>query len=384
MNLTIDKSAFLKGWTLAERNVSTGGGMNVLSAVRLKADENGVELYATDIRTSIICSVEGVSVSEPGEVIFPVKGVGDLFRKAAAKEFTLQVKEGKATLIAGKSRSRFSTFPNADFPNIQTHSAASPFCKTKSKDLLELLDKGTTAASPTELFPLYISSALFELSGDRLKIVATDNRRLSVGSGDVEEGSDANEPILLPMKGIKDLVRVLGTLSGDTIVNILFDSSQVYFVTDGVEFAVRRVESRFPPYEKIIPSSASTHMVIDRQEIISALDRLDVVVRDYNRTVILDLKPGCDCMMTARAPEFGQANEEITCTIDGEPLKIGINSRYFMDGMKVVSGSTVDISFNGSDGHLAIRNVGSDDYLCLLAPVEIEKEVLEMKEGELL
>ncbi len=35
--------------------------MNVLSAVRLKADENGVELYATDVRTSIICSVAGVS-----------------------------------------------------------------------------------------------------------------------------------------------------------------------------------------------------------------------------------------------------------------------------------------------------------------------------------
>ena len=383
MNLTIDKSAFLKGWTLAERNVSTGGGMNVLSAVRLKADENGVELYATDVRTSIICSVEGVSVSEPGEVIFPVKGVGDLFRKAAAKEFTLQVKEGKATLIAGKSRSRFSTFPAVDFPNIQTSSSASPLCKTNSSDLVALLERGTIAASQTEQFPLYLSSALFELSGDTLKIVATDNRRLSVGSGGVEDGSGSEETILLPMKGIKDLVRVLGTLSGDAIVSILFDSSQVYFVAEGVEFAVRRVESRFPPYGKIIPSSARTHMVIDRQELLSALDRVDVVVRDYNRTVILDLKPGGDCMMTAWAPEFGQANEEVTCTIDGEPLKIGVNSRYFMDGMKVISGLTVDISFNGRDGHLAIRNVVSDDYLCLLAPVELEKEVLEMQGDDL-
>ena len=378
MKLVIDKAAFLKSWTLAERNVASAGGMNVLCAVRVKADENGVELYATDVRTSIICRVQGVTVSEPGEAIFPVKGVGDLFRKAATKEFTLHVEEGKATLGAGKSRSRFSTFPAVDFPDIPTTASASLFCKIQSKELVELLERGTLAASQTEEFPLYLSSAWFEVQDEHLKIVATDNRRLSLGLGSVQEGSQGGA-LLLPMKGIKDLVRVLGVFSSETVLDILFDDSQVYFVAEGVEFAVRRVESRFPPYEKILPKSASTHLVIDRLELFSALDRLDVVVRDYNRTVILDLKPGGDCIMTAWAPEFGRAVEEIACTIDGDPLKIGVNSRYFMEGMKVISDSMVDISFNGQDGHLAIRKVNSDDYLCLLAPVELDKEVLEMQ-----
>lgn len=378
MKLVIDKAAFLKSWTLAERNVASAGGMNVLCAVRVKADESGVELYATDVRTSIICRVQGVTVSEPGEAIFPVKGVGDLFRKAATKEFTLHVEEGKATLVAGKSRSRFSTFPAVDFPDIPTSASASLFCKIQSKELVELLERGTLAASQTEEFPLYLSSAWFEVQDEHLKIVATDNRRLSLGLGSVQEGSQGGA-LLLPMKGIKDLVRVLGVFSSETVLDILFDDSQVYFVAEGVEFAVRRVESRFPPYEKILPKSASTHLVIDRLELFSALDRLDVVVRDYNRTVILDLKPGGDCIMTAWAPEFGRAVEEIACTIDGDPLKIGVNSRYFMEGMKVISDSMVDISFNGQDGHLAIRKVNSDDYLCLLAPVELDKEVLEMQ-----
>ncbi len=378
MKLVIDKAAFLKSWTLAERNVASAGGMNVLCAVRVKADENGVELYATDVRTSIICRVQGVAVLEAGEAIFPVKGVGDLFRKAATKEFTLQVEEGKATLVAGKSRSRFSTFPAVDFPDIPTSASASLFCKIQSKELVELLERGTLAASQTEEFPLYLSSAWFEVQGENLKIVATDNRRLSLGLGSVQEGSQGGA-LLLPMKGIKDLVRVLGVFSSETVLDILFDDSQVYFAAEGVEFAVRRVESRFPPYEKILPKSASTHLVIDRLELFSALDRLDVVVRAYNRTVVLDLKTGGDCIMTAWAPEFGRAVEEISCSIDGDPLKIGVNSRYFMEGMKVISDSMVDISFNGQDGHLAIRKVNSDDYLCLLAPVELDKEVLEMQ-----
>lgn len=378
MKLIIDKAAFLKSWTLAERNVASPGGMNVLCAVRIKASEKGVEFYATDVRTSIICHAQGVAVSEPGEAIFPVKGVGDLFRKAATKEFTLHVEEGKATLVAGKSRSRFSTFPAMDFPDIPTSASASLFCKIQSKELLELLERGTLAASQTEDFPQYLSSAWFEVEGEHLKIVATDNRRLSLGLSAAQEGSQGGA-LLLPMKGIKDLVRVLGVFSPETVLDILFDDSQAYFVAEGVEFAVRRVESRFPPYEKILPKSASTHLVIDRLELFSALDRLDVVVRDYDRTVILDLTPGGDCIMTAWAPEFGRAVEEIPCVIDGEPLKIGVNSRYFMEGMKVISDSMVDISFNGRDGHLAIRKIDSDDYLCLLAPVELDKEALEMQ-----
>lgn len=378
MKLLIDKAAFLKSWTLAEKNVASPGGMNVLCAVRIEADEEGMRLYATDVRTSVICQAQGVSVLEPGGAIFPVKGVGDLFRKAATKEFTLQVEEGKATLTAGKSRSRFSTFPSVDFPDIPTSKSASLFCKLEGKELLELLERGTLAASQTEDFPQYLSSAYFEVNAGSLKIVSTDNKRLSLGVGPIQEGADGTS-FLLPMKGVRDLIRVLGAFSSEATLDILMDDSQVYFAAEGVEFAVRRVESRFPSYEKIIPKNRTTRLVIDRLELFSALDRLDVVVRDYNRTIILDLAPGQDCILTAWAAEFGRAIEEIPCTIEGEPLKIAVNSRYFMEGMKAISNPSVDISFDGREGHLSLRKADSDDYLCLLAPVELEKEAMEMQ-----
>ena len=378
MKLTINKSSFLKSWSLAEKNVASPGGMNVLCSVRMTANAEGVCLFATDARTSIICRVTGVTVLEPGEVIFPVKGVGDLFRKAATSEFTLHVEGERATLIAGKSRSRFSTFPAVDFPDFDSSASANVFCKVEASELLSLIEKGTLAASTTEDFPQYLSSVLFEGGANQLKVVATDNRRLSYAAG-ISEITEGVPQLLLPIGGVKDLTRILAALPQEAQVNILYDHSQVYFVSEIAEFAVRRVESKFPMYERIIPRAFTTELLVDRSVLMAALDRLDIVVRDYNRTVILTIKEGVECLLTAWAPEFGQAVEEIPCTVTGESMMIGVNSRFFMDGMKNMSDDTVKISFNGSEGHVAVSRVGGDDYLCLLAPVELEKEALEIQ-----
>ena len=82
MKLTINKKQFLQSWSLAERSTSSSSSMNILSSVLVKASFEGVTLQATDIRTSIICTASGVTVVDPGEAVFPIKMVSDLFKKA--------------------------------------------------------------------------------------------------------------------------------------------------------------------------------------------------------------------------------------------------------------------------------------------------------------
>ena len=68
---------------------SRGVNVNVV-----KAGFESVLLQATDIKTSIICFASGVTVNEPGEAVFPIKMVSDLFKKAPGEEFTVEVNEG--------------------------------------------------------------------------------------------------------------------------------------------------------------------------------------------------------------------------------------------------------------------------------------------------
>ena len=116
MKLAVNKKQFLGSWSLAERSTSAGGTVSILSSILIKASAESVILQATDIKTSVICRAAGVTVLEPGEAVFPIKMVSDLFKKAPGEEFTLDVDGGKVVLKAGRSKYNFSTYPVSEFP----------------------------------------------------------------------------------------------------------------------------------------------------------------------------------------------------------------------------------------------------------------------------
>jgi DNA polymerase-3 subunit beta len=377
MKISVDKESFIKSWSLAERSAGTSGSMNIYSTVMMRAQEGGVELQATDIRTSIICAARGVTVLEPGEAVIPIKGVSDLFKKAGAPEFTIQIDAGKATMVSGKSRYKFSTYQAGEFPRIPSSSGGTLFCSITAANLTLALERGTICASSGDEYPQYLSSALLEMGDGVLNIVSTDKRRLAVAKSEVIDGSES-EPVLLPMKGLKELLRVLGMMEPDSVISIILDDSQAYFSTEGMEFAVRRVESKFPPYAKLIPTAHTTVAYIDRASLMSAIERVDVVVRDYNRTVIMNLGSDNVCKLTGRAQEFGEAVEHIPCDMDGDPVFMGFNTRFFYDAVKVLDDQFACLLFTSKDSHMLVRAKDSDSFLCLVAPVELNKdEVME-------
>lgn len=377
MKLTINKKLFLPSWNLAERSTTGSSSINILSSVLIKASFNEVLLQATDIRTSIVCLSAGVTVVEPGEAVFPIKMVGDLFKKAPGEEFTITVDEGKAVLRAGRSKYSFSTYPVREFPSLPSSKNGTKYCQVKLNDLAHVIDEGTLAASAGDEFPLYLSSANFIVTSETLRVVSTDTKRLALAGVSVLDGVDG-EGYLLPMRGIKEVQRILGSMSPDVEVEILFDEAQFYFRIDSVEFTVRRVESRFPPFEKILPKEHATTLLVDRAILISALERVDVIVRDYNRMVVMDIEPGNSFVMRGRAPDFGLAREEINAEVTGEELRIAVNSKFFMDALKVLREPNVRLAFNGSSGHMAIRRAESDEFVCLIAPINLTPEELNM------
>ena len=351
MKLAVNKKQFLGSWSLAERSTSAGGTVSILSSILIKASAESVILQATDIKTSVICRAAGVTVLEPGEAVFPIKMVSDLFKKAPGEEFTLDVDGGKVVLKAGRSKYNFSTYPVSEFPALPSSDEADVFCSIPAGELAKVLDEGTLAASAGEEFPLYLSSANLQIISSRLNIVSTDTRRLALSAAPVLDGKEG-ESALLPMKGIKELQRILGSLTPETEVKVLFDGAQFYFKTETLEFTVRRVESKFPPYEKILPKHSTLDVLTDRGELISALERVDVIVRDFNRMVVLDMAPESPFVLRGKAPDFGQAKEEIEAETTGDKLRIAVNSKFFLEALKVLRDPQVKLSFNGQSGHM--------------------------------
>ncbi|MCX7829301.1 MAG: DNA polymerase III subunit beta [Thermanaerothrix sp.] len=373
MKLEIEKSSFIKAWNMAERCAGTSSS-SAASSVLIRCAGGNVELLATDMKTSIKCPVEGVRQDMDGEALLPVRVLGDLFKKSPESYFSISLEDGKGVMTAGRSRYRFMTYPVEEFPKIPSSSSAQEMGVISAHDLRTAIAEGAIAASMSEEYPPYLSCAYFQGDDGAMRVVSTDSRRLSYSK--VPMNGQSSEAMLLPMKAVRELDRMLASMGGETEVRMLSDGTQGYFLCREFEFSIRRVDSKFPQYERILPKSCTTFMETSRSQLLGALERLDLVVRDFNRMVAVNLSPGGSCTLRSRSPEFGEAVEEVEATIEGEPLRIAFNVRFLMEGVKGLQDSLVRLEFNGPGGHVCIKRIGSDSYLYLLAPLAIDEAEL--------
>ncbi|GAB1428510.1 DNA polymerase III subunit beta [Aminivibrio sp.] len=385
MRLQINKSEFLKSWQITERSTSSKSTINALTGIFIKTreseDGNTVLLEATDLKTSIKSISRGVLVEEEGEAVLPVRIVGELFKKAPTNIFTVSVDDGRGTIIAGRNRYKFTTYPSKEFPTLPVLESASFFCSLTASELLRIISEGTVACTQGEEFPKYLGTAFFQLRERELRIISTDGRRLSLAKGYPSEVSSDGE-FLLPIQGIKELQRLLGALSGETPIRILNDNTLVFFQMGSIEFSVRRVEAVFPDYEKIMNPNSTTVLEIDRSALTEALERVDIIVRDYTRMVIFRLSPQGDIILQGKAPETGAVEEVLEGKIEGEPLTVAYNVGYLLEGLKALYGENVLMSFNGTEGHLSMLRPDEKNFLYMLMPIKLKKEDLSFEEEE--
>lgn len=385
MKLLINKKFFLSSWAMAERSTSTNNTVSALNNILLEASGENVLLKATDVKTAIICNANGVSVQEPGEVLFPVKMVSELFKKIEGEEFSLEEKNGKIIVKAEKSKYTFPCYPTKEFPVLKTSEGATFFAKITAIELSKVLEEGAICASPQEEYPLYLSSVLVRAKNNGIiDVVSTDSRRLALSKETILTGPEAEEEsALLPMKTVKDLLRILQSLPAETEINLFVDQAQFYFKTENLEYSIRKVDSKFPSFERIIPQEYATTTICDRLSLISALERVDVIVRDFTKTAIINISPEEQKMtLRGKAPDFGIAKEEVQTRVEGEALTIGVNSKFFLEALRVIREENAVLQFNGPTNQIGIKREDSDNFLCLIAPINLTEEDLVIQEEE--
>lgn len=379
MRIKVCDPALIKNWQIVERISRGPKTMSILSGIYVNAHGDKITLMATDLKTSIKCTIHEAIIEEEGESIFPTKGVGEIIKKLSL-DFLIEATNERVTIKHERNKFSFTSYPTEDFPKLPTSASATLACRIDARELLRIISEGSFTGSSTEEFPQYLSSALLEFKENTTRLIATDGKRLSLSEADLTKKNVDEQTILIPIRGINELERTLSTLNEEAIVEILHDDSQCYFKTDDIELAIRRVESVFPPYERIISSDETTWMVVDRQKLIDALEKVEVVVRDYNKVVILNLNPAGNLFISAYAQNIGEAFMELDADIDGEPLEVGFNVSYLLQGVKAIGDATVRLSFNGPHGQMRLRKLGSDNFLYILMPVILPDDMLKEKE----
>jgi DNA polymerase-3 subunit beta len=363
MKITCERSLLANALGVAGRAVSSRNTLPILSHVMLETEDDRVKITATDLDTAIRCAIPA-SVAENGSVAIPAASLNDYVSKLPEAPVTLEMSDGKVIVRSGASRFTILCAPAEDFPVVPEVTQGTEVT-VSAATLKEMLRMTAFAASREESRSL-LMGVLFEARNSTLTLVATDTHRLAWKQAPLAAEVEAPVTAIVPAKPLVELERVLKN-TADEMVIIRFGASQVQFQSPDAVLVSRVLDGQFPNYEKVIPKAAERKIVFEREELLNAVRRIDIVARANSQKMLL--KTNSDrVILTAESPEAGQAYEEVPVTMDGSDLTIAFNSKYLMEVLGLLGDDQINLELNGPLNPGILRAGG--EFLYVVMPMQ--------------
>jgi len=104
-----------------------------------------------------------------------------------------------------------------------------------------------------------------------------------------------------------------------------------------------------------------------------SIERASLLARDdKNNLIIMDIK--YFNMQINSASEYGNVEENISIDKEGEDIKIGFNSKYILDYLKVIDSEMISLNLIGKNNPCFIKEENEenkDNYIYMVLPVRI-------------
>lgn len=335
----------------------------VLQNLRLVVDSGGATLLATDLEVAIRHRVELLEIEEVGDILLPVAKLGSILRECAADgvKFALNdrrasIKCGNATFhINGENPDEFPVIPNFDEDK----------ALTLDRDIFSTLIRKTSFACAREKTRYAFHGVRVEVSGDEVRMVATDGKRLAMKSASFDNTRDVKQAPIVLQKGLATFERILGA---DPKVQVCIEDKQVMVKSGSAEVSSRVADGVFPDWRNVMPKTRLLKATCPRLDLLTALRQASVLTSEESRSVRMKFSDG-RMVLTSRAAEVGDSTVEMNCTLDGEELEVAFNPDYLVEGLKIMEAGEVTLVLSGAETPAVIE--GEENFVYIVMPVTL-------------
>lgn len=338
----------------------------ILSNVLLSAGSGGIGMKATDLDMQLTDRV-GAAVEIKGEATVPAHLFFDIVRKLPpGAQVALECAgDGNVmTVKAGRSRFTLQTLPATDFPDFSAGEPTHIF-HIGAKDLSRLFHKAQFAIS-TEETRYYLNGIYFHVAGGdnsaTLRAVATDGHRLAQVDFALPEGAKGMMGVIVPRKTVSEVLRLF---EGAEDIEISVNSGKIRFASGEIELTSKLIDGTFPDYGRVVPTANDKFLVVDRQALVSAVDRVSTISSERGRAVKFAVSAN-KLVLSVSNPDSGNAVEELEVEYSADSLDIGFNSRYVQDIVNQVVGDKVTIKLADPGSPTLFGGDGDTElYVCM-------------------
>lgn len=368
MNLkNLPRDAILKPLQAVAGIVERRQTLPILANVLFEHSKDGLLTLATDLELQISARTALEGGGEPQAITVAARKLLDILRALPeSSTVSLEAKDGKLAVKAGKSRFSLQTLPAADYPRLHMNAEQLQRFSVSQRQLKATLRLVEFAMAQQDI-RFYLNGMLLVLDGSTLSCVATDGHRLSYASLPVE-GQFAHQEIIVPRKTVLELSKLLA--ESDDPVDIAILANQVRFAFGTVELTSKVIDGKFPDYNRVIPTAHQKHVTLDRLSFLGTLQRAAILSNERFRGVRLSLAPGL-LKVVCTNNEQEEAEEEIEVTYDGAPVDIGFNINYLLDVASTLSASEMTLSLQDASASALFTLPGRSDFKYVVMPMRI-------------
>jgi DNA polymerase-3 subunit beta len=343
--------------------------MPILANVLFKIENNQLTLTGTDLEIQIVVKIPLESDSDIGSCItIPARKLLDICRLLPNKsEIKFALKDDKLKIQSGRSRFSVSTLRAEEYPKFEMTAMDSQF-NIKAGQLKQALDK-TAFCMANQDVRYYLNGLMMSIFNDQLKFVGSDGHRLSIYESKISEKTNIESRIIIPRKGVIELIRLLDVNEDDDI-RVEFSRNNIRIVIGTLIFSAKLVDSKYPNFNKIYDQAFKAPIQIKKQLLKEALTRVAILANEKFKGVEFIIKENT-LKISTNNPEHEEADEEVEIEYLGDALSIAFNAQYILDAISNLDSELAILTIAENISSCFIEELNDKNYKFIVMPMRL-------------
>ncbi|MGH3794798.1 MAG: DNA polymerase III subunit beta [Pseudonocardiaceae bacterium] len=356
MEFELERDAFADAIAWTARSLPTRPVVPVTAGLMLEVSDGAliVSGFDFDVLNRIEVPVTDKSV---GRVLVSGRLLAEIARALPPKDVRVAVEGNRLSVRCGSARFNLPLMQVEDYPAVPELPATSGV--VRGDVFATAVSQVTAAASRDETLPM-LTGVRMEIGSDRLTFAATDRYRLaeryvpwtptgptldpaSRSSGSMLDPASGSS-VIIPAKTLAEAAKSLGSAS-EVVLSMgdATDTGFLGFSAAGRQTLTRLLDGEFVKFASLWPTEVTTTADVEVGPFVEAIKRVSLVAQRFApiRLAFSDAA----VQLSAEAEDESSAEEGLEVGVTGEPLTIGFNAGYLLDGLAAVTTPRATLSF---------------------------------------
>lgn len=366
MKIKISQRDLAKHINIAQKGISSRTTLQILDGILLETYKDKLKLTGTDLEISIETYVN-CEIEKEGSIVVNSKIFGDIIRKLPDAPIYIDVDNNNINIKC--QNSEFNILGNSakeypDLPIILEHTTFK-----MPNDLFKSAVKQTVFATTQDETRPSLTGVLIEIVDESISFVALDGYRLALRKLPIK--SDVPVKIIIPGRALNELNKIIE--DNESNMEIAAAPGHVVFnVGDTIVYS-RLLEGQFFNYKEIIRKEHKTSVIVNKRGFQDSLERASLLAKEEKANLV-KLSIIDNQVLIKSNSEIGNVNETILGETNGENVNIAFNSRYILEGIKVIDAEDIQLNFMGSLNPCIIKPLQDENYTYLVLPVRLAQD----------